>query len=224
MTHILKKTIIATCLFLATAVSAHAADNPMGYIGERHNESLGCVLKHTPGPLWPFGLGDECGFKEALSAKEMQERYGPLVASLAGSNQKQRAQALQPYLSQLSKVERSYWNKAENALKAARSPEMAQKQLIQIEQDAVARLDPESKGGMAVLAAISTMRSSIGFWTAPTMARTLVSGGGKNNMSHRLWWHGPLADACGGLVGAILAGPPGAIALGVASSAAVARS
>ena len=181
--------------------------NPYDYVGEAHNEYLGCTLEFldlvtgdTPeaqAAVVMDVLEAECAhppgpeLEIARDIVMVEERLDDTGVGMALSDEELDV------LTEMDQILRTY------------EPSEALLRLEQLELDTLQTMGDES---VPVLTALSTARASGTFWQDRP----------DGNGTRAKWWQIVLADAAGALVGT-LAGPQGSITLGVTASTLVAK-
>jgi hypothetical protein len=206
--------LAAAMAFVGFAGPAHAANNPMDFVGKQHNTTLDCLLKNDPyGELNPFAvIIDRCMFEAGATSAEFSKVYTPLIPNdpLAPL-----AEQIAPVLREFSDDQYAYLAKLEVIL-STQTPEEATLSLDELESSAVRSLKREN-ADLAVLSGLATARHSLRFWTGGT------SEGTPPVALKAKWWQVVLGDVAGGIVGGIFGAGVGAVGLGTACSAAVAN-
>ncbi|XXF77909.1 hypothetical protein P2318_33390 [Myxococcaceae bacterium GXIMD 01537] len=197
------------------AAPAHAAGNPMAYVGEQHNSILACIIENDPvGFEDPFYIIiDICLFNAGVPSAEFSKAYSPLIPR---NPLAPLAEQIAPAREAFSDAQYAYISKIESIL-STQSPEQAAKSLDALETQAVRSLK-RGEADLAVLSGLATARSSLKFWTAGDGTGTPPPQAAKAK-----WWQVVLGDVAGGIVGGIFGGGVGAVGLGTACSAAVAN-
>ncbi|MGJ7901576.1 hypothetical protein [Lysobacter sp. 1R34A] len=194
---------------VAGACSPALAGNPMDHVGVEHNAYLGCLMAQAAGGA---SKGSEledlvvlCGYRPEGSAEEFVARYTPFLPT---QREPSFGERVAPYRQYFSTVEYALLTRIDAALSSqAQSAAEMDKALAEIESEAIAKLDPKSQGGQAVLGGISTARHSLEYWAAHYEAQPEAG----RVQAKRKWWQVVLqivsvvgADAgCAVAVGAI---------------------
>ncbi|MGZ3458814.1 MAG: hypothetical protein ACXU86_09970 [Archangium sp.] len=205
MSNLRRAVIVLAALFSGAAF----AQNPMDYVGQQHNEYLGCLERVNPdasrNPLEV--LVTDCGFQPEQPADEFIQEYTALMPEdqLAPLSVK-----LEPYRAEFNDQQYGFALEIENIL-STQTPDEADKALEALEANAVESLGRE-KADLAVLSGLSTARYSLRFWQANPPAQAKKA----------KWWQVVLGDVAGGIVGGVFGGGVGAVGLGAACSNAVA--
>jgi hypothetical protein len=199
---------IAVLSMFVWGSSAHAAENPLDYVGIQHNAYLACVMDQDvlPGTSPLRTLVERCGFDAGMSADELVRKYDFMVAAHVGVGVTEGAV---PYRDHFSDYEFSFVTRMDAILSLDADQATTDSLLAALEDEAVSRLNPRTRSGQALLASISTARHSVNYWAEH-------SEGG--DVEQRFPWNIVGADLLGALGGTLIGGPIMGTAIGVACS------
>jgi hypothetical protein len=176
--------------------------NPYAYVGEQHNVYLDCV-REVDARNADQVLGNlikVCGYEDS-SATQLAGYIDHVQPSLHDTGAEMGLSAAElSVLAEVDHIVRTY------------EPGEALLELEWLEQRAIRDLGPDAE---VVLSAVATARSSGAYWDE--------NWDDNPPASRAKWWQILLADAGGALVGAVVAGPAGGIALGTTASTLVAK-
>lgn len=224
-----RRLVLCAGALVAGAASAQdGSDNPMAFVGEQHNGMLAClVVEHTDAKVSPFEtLVTRCGFKAGMPTEEFVATYSPYIPKdmLAPMTEQMR-----PYRAYFNDKQYGFIEQMERIL-STQEPREAAVSLARLEKEAVATLGRD-RSDLAVLAGLSTARSSTCIWgdggctpTWPWPWPRPKPRWPEAAMQARIpWWVVASVDAVGAMVGGILAGPGGAVAMGATCSLVVSK-
>ncbi|MFZ5637339.1 MAG: hypothetical protein ACOY82_12245 [Pseudomonadota bacterium] len=160
-----KTKIFAPAMLLGSLISASAlaADNPMNRIGLEQNTYVGCLM--AKGPTSSITslerVATECGYDHGVTTEEFVKIYSPLVGTdpLLPS-----AKRMASHAAVFTAYEFSYFERTDSALALATSYASADASIAKLEEEAIAKLDPKSESGKALLSGLSATRASLKYW------------------------------------------------------------
>lgn len=201
------------------AAPALAQGNPLDRVGIEHNVYLACLVHNgaTEGVEPLVAVVEICGFRPGTSTEEFVARYAAFaqVDPYAGV-----AQNLAPYRDAYNDQQFAYFEQIDRVLRMATDEAGADAAFARLEASAVAQLRSGSPADQSVLAALSTARHSLRYWSA-----TVATAGGRTGAaksSKRRFWDVLMvvgADLLGAAGGTLIGGPVLGGVIGAASSA-----
>jgi hypothetical protein len=197
------------------SVAFYEADgNPLDRVGIEHNVYLGCLMRDggdtTVSPLQR--VVEECGYKPGISTDDFAARYSSLVDT---DPFKTVAERMGPYRESYTDYQFSFFERIDRVIATAQDQAEADAMFAQLEKEASARLTTDTTAEQSILAALSTARHSLQYWSQvpPTGA----------SAQKLRWWVKVLAvvgaDLLGAAGGTLIGGPVVGAATGSASSA-----
>jgi len=209
----IQKTLIASALLLVSAIgggNAFAANNPQDDVGVQHNRYLDCLRTgRVPVEEMLDYLVGQCGYKPDMSMDQFRKTFNwtydldpsvPLVKHM------------DPFQTQYTAKEFDFFRRIDEINAKAGSLENATALYERLENEAVATLDPTSRGAAGVLASLSVARHSLAYWTAVEGKREVALGG---RMTTARWGWGKVLA----VVGSDIAGAAITVGLGLAPAA-----
>lgn len=210
---------LASSLLLVSA-SAFAAGNPMEDVGRMHNVYLDCLVSRgvTNDASMLRRVVDECGYRpEGGDTDAFVKRYAsmlPVDLSLTVTDR------MRAYREQFSDYEFSFFARIDDIIATAETREDAANRLIALEDEAVAKLDPSSTGGKAVLSGLSVALYSLEYWSAYYATQAAAERRTDVVAARPKWWVRVLVTVGADLAGGAVGGPGlGAVTSGGALAA-----
>lgn len=203
------KTLFKLCAMAMTmlvanfsSTTASAAENPMESAGIEHNLYLECLSlskDQTASPL--KRLVEDCGYDPGMPTDEFVQKYHYLVSIDPTTT---LAEHLEPLTVQFTEYERSFFHRINKVVATSSSLEEANAKFAELEREAIEKLSTKTAGGRAVLAAFSTIRHSVDYWSNESGLR-------------RPWWAWVVIAVVDGVVTALTTPGLGAAASEFAS-------
>ncbi len=206
-----KKLAITAALTAACFVSApsFAAENPMDHVGVEHNLYLDCLSLSKDRSMSPLQrVVEECGVDPGMSTDEFVKTYQAMIDT---DPSLPIAKRMAPYRKSYSDYEFSFFSRIDQVVNTAKDAKDADAMFAKLEDEAVAKLDPKTHAGTAILGGLSVARHSLSYWS---QIKDL-----KSNVTVGRWprWIRSLVIVAADVAGAIIATEIGA---GGAASAA----
>ncbi len=209
--------LVAACAF---SMPASAAENPMENVGRLHNIYLDCLVKRgvSNDKSMLYRVVEECGYRpETGDTAEFVATYSSMLPIDPSATVVER---MKPHQSEFSDYEFSFFERIEQVITSAANPEEAAAQLTRLEQEAVANLDPRSRGGKAVLSGLSVSLYSLEYWSDYYAVQLRAERSTDIVAARQKWWIRVLVTVGADLVGGAVGGPGlGAVTSGGALSA-----
>lgn len=155
---------LALALLLGGALApAFAADNPMSFVGEKHNQDLACLAEHgRPGVSPLVTLVRHCGLQPAMPVKEFAATFQPL---LDADPTLPLAQKMAPFRDRYTDYEFSFFSRIDIVVETAANEKEADAMFAALEQEALSELDLGTFAAQTILGGLSVSRSSLDYWT-----------------------------------------------------------
>lgn len=181
------KTLLKLCAMAMTmlvanfsSATASAAENPMESAGIEHNLYLECLsLNDQTASPWKR-LVEDCGYDPGMGTDELAKKYHDLVTVDPMTT---LAVRLETSAIQYTEYERSFFLRIDEVVATASSLEEANAKFAELEREAIEKLSTKTTGGRAVLAAFSTLRHSLDYWSKAEAGAV-----GTEYELRRRWW------------------------------------
>jgi hypothetical protein len=153
----------AAALLLAFAAApAFAANNPMTFVGQVHNQQLACLHANAePGVSPLVTLVRKCGLQPGMPIRQFVQTFGPVMN---GDPTVPLAQRMQPYRDRYSDYEYGFFDRIDAVTETALNEAEARRMFADLEAEAVVNLDINGFGGQSILAAVAVARDSLEYW------------------------------------------------------------
>lgn len=154
---------LSSGLLLALAgAQAFAANNPMTFVGQSHNQHLACLEANAEPGVSPLViLVKKCGVQPGMPIRQFVETYRPI---LDADPSMPLAERMLPYRDRFTDYEFGFFDRIDEVTVSAADEQTATRMFTELETEAVANLDVGTFGGQTVLAAIAVARHSLDYW------------------------------------------------------------
>lgn len=199
----IKSILAATLLAVGTSISAAPAiaGNPADEAGEQHNIYLDCLFKaNATGTGIPKALIESCGYDPSIP----DEEFIKYLLDFLEIEDQPLSVVMEPVRDQYTDYEFAFFGRMDEIGLQAASFAEADAKLGQLEEEAVAKLDPKSHSGRIILGGLSVSRHSVRFWRVFAEQYANAQQGGrifaktkKKELTTRDWMKIAMADVDG---------------------------
>ncbi|MFZ5638544.1 MAG: hypothetical protein ACOY82_18350 [Pseudomonadota bacterium] len=154
--------LAAALLLSLAAAPVFAADNPMTFVGQAHNQHLACLQKYgEPGVSPLVTLVRKCGVQPGMPIRDFLDTFRPVVEA---DPEAPLAERMLPYRDRYTEYEFGFFHRIDEVTVTATNEEQARRMFADLEAEAVANLDINTFSGQSILAGIAVARHSLEFW------------------------------------------------------------
>lgn len=183
---ILRAALVAGMFGAAFAAqpAAAASVNPMDHAGVGHNQYLDCLMQvGAPADDALRVVVEKCGFDAGMDTEAFVALYKPVVELDPNLTLSKK---MSVFRDKFTSEEFSYFERIDQVVQGADTPETADKLYAALEQEAIAKLDPRSAGAANVLGTLSVVRHSTAYWAAFARKHDAVESG--TTAKKLRWW------------------------------------